>query len=77
MVVCAAGQELGDLAPLVAILLVRLHNLSIFFGRPLVLLYVRVQVVVPALATLLADAARQCLRDVRPVLGAVLVDVLG
>ena len=39
---------------------------------PLVLADVRVQVVVPTLSALLADAARQLLGDEAPVFGAVL-----
>ena len=41
---------------------------------PLVLADVRVQVVVPTLSALLADAARQLLGDEAPVFGAVFLD---
>ena len=77
MVVSAARQELGNFAPLVAVLFVRLDDLAVLLGRPLVLLDVGVQVVVPALAALLTNASRKSLSDVGPVLGAVLVHVLG
>ena len=41
---------------------------------PLVLADVRVQVVVPTLSALLADAARQLLSNEAPVFGAVFLD---
>lgn len=47
VIVCSAGQVLGDLRPLVAVDFVEFEDLLIFFGGPLVLLNVWVQMVVP------------------------------
>lgn len=77
VIVRAARQELCNLAPFVSVLLVRLNNCSVLLGSPLVLFDVRVQVVVPSLAALLTDTTGQRLRDVRPVLGAKPVHILG
>ena len=55
---------------------VRLHDRDVFFLGPALFLDVGVQVVVPALAALLADAAGQLLRDERPVLRPVVPDHL-
>ena len=59
IIVNAAGHELLDLDPLVPELLVQLHQLQILSNRPLVLVQVRVDVVVPSLAALLPDAPWQ------------------
>mmetsp|Transcript_17726 Transcript_17726/g.71156 ORF Transcript_17726/g.71156 Transcript_17726/m.71156 type:complete len:295 (+) Transcript_17726:723-1607(+) len=71
-VVRAAGQLAGDLGPLVADLDVLGENRAVLVLGPRLLGDVRVEVVVPPLAALLADAPRQVRRDLRPLLGPVL-----
>mmetsp|Transcript_3158 Transcript_3158/g.9795 ORF Transcript_3158/g.9795 Transcript_3158/m.9795 type:complete len:215 (-) Transcript_3158:225-869(-) len=71
-VVRAPRQQLGDLRPLVAVRLVRFHENAVLLLAPAVALDVRVEVVVPALAALLANAARQVTRNHAPLLGAML-----
>ena len=66
-------QQLGDFRPLVAEDLVRLVDDRVLVLRPGALLDLRVEVVVPALAALLADAALEMARYKRPFLRAVLV----
>lgn len=53
---------------------VQAHDARVFLGAPLLLVYVWVQVVVPALAALLADAAGEALGDLGPVAWAILSD---
>ena len=52
------------------------QNLVILIVSPLVLLDIWVQVVMPSLATLFADAARQELCYLAPVLRTVLLNAL-
>ena len=59
VVVDSTGHELLYLDPLVAVLLVQLHQLQVLGDGPLGLVEIRVDVVVPAFATLLSDASRQ------------------
>ena len=54
----------------------RVYDRLVLFRCPFVLFYVWVQVVVPALAALLPDAAGQGLSNVAPVLSAELTDVI-
>lgn len=76
MVISAAREELGDLGPAIAVDLLGLDDLDVLLPRPLILLDVRVQVVVPPFATLLPDPPRESLRDEAPVLGSVLFHAL-
>ena len=59
VVVDSTGHELLYLDPLVAVLLMKLHQLQVLGDGPLGLVEVWVDVVVPAFATLLSDASRQ------------------
>lgn len=68
-----ARQQLGDLGPLVAPLLVSVVYDAVLLLGPRCLLDVGVQVVVPSLATLLAYPAFEVSRDQRPLLRPVLV----
>ena len=61
VVIGAAGEELRDLGPSIAVLEMQIKNFLVLFFRPPVLLDVRVQVVVPALSALLTHAAVQVL----------------
>lgn len=54
----------------------RLVDDAVLLLGPRCLLHLRVEVVVPALAALLADAALEVLGDHRPALGTVLLDQL-
>ena len=80
VVVRSSRKPLGDLGPLVTEFFVRLAHDVFLILRPVSLVDVRVQVVVPALAALLARATRniidlaQAVGDERPALGAVLTD---
>ena len=56
-VVRPSGDELGNLGPLVAPLLVRVVDYPVLFLGPSGFLDLRVKVVVPALPTLLPDTA--------------------
>ena len=69
-VVGAAIDLLSDVAPTVAVHQVQFDDQKVFFHGPLSLADIRVQVVVPALATLLTDAPRQAFGDMGPVAGA-------
>ena len=69
-IVGAAVDLLSDVAPTVAMHQVQLDDQKVFFHGPLALADIRVQVVVPALATLLTDAPRQAFGDMGPVAGA-------
>ena len=67
-VVRPAGDELGDLGPLVAPLLVRVVDDSVLLVGPGRLLDLRVEVVVPTFSALLSNAALQllgCNKDYR------------
>ena len=55
-------------------LTVEFDNRDVFLNRPFALDYIWVKVIVPPLATLLADASRQILGDLRPVSSAPLLD---
>lgn len=68
-----ARQQLGDLGPLIAPLLVSVVYDAVLLLGPSCLLDVGVQVVVPSLATLLAYPALEVSRDQRPLLRPVLV----
>lgn len=57
VVVCSPWQKFRDFAPFVTVLFVSLDDGSIFISGPFVFLDVWVQVIVPALATLLADSS--------------------
>lgn len=70
-VVRAAGQQLGDARPLVAVLAVCLVDDTVLLIRPGSLLDLGVEVIVPTLAALLADAALEVARDQGPFLGSV------
>jgi hypothetical protein len=58
VIVSAAGEMLGDLGPAIAVLVVERENLVVLVVRPLVFLYVWVQVIVPAFTALFSDATR-------------------
>ena len=70
-VVCATRQRLCDLAPLVAELLMQLQDQAVLGRRPLFLADVGVEVVVPPLATLLANPTWESLGYGAPVSGAL------
>lgn len=69
-------QHLGDLSPAVAQHLVGLTDDAVLLLSPAGLLYLRVQVVVPALTALLPQPALQVLGNKGPMLCAVLLDQL-
>lgn len=71
-----AGEQLCDFGPAVAQLLVRLVDDAVLLLSPRGLLHLRVQVVVPALAALLANSPLQVLGDHRPALGSILLHQL-
>ena len=79
VVISAPRQVLGDLRPSVAQFLMSLDDEHIFLLRPLVLLDVRVQVVVPSLLlkvpfpALLSLTVQDVTRDQRPVLRTLLL----
>lgn len=73
-VVGPALEHLRDLGPLVAELSVLQIENPLFVFAPRNFLDFRVQVVVPALSALLADAAGQVLCDLRPLLRPVFLD---
>ena len=72
-VVGAPGKMLGDLGPFVAEFSVEFFDLFVLFESPGVLFDLGVQLVVPTLATLLADTTAELLSDERPFRGAVFV----
>ena len=61
----------GDLAPARLILEVEADDPRVLLQRPLLLDDVRVQMVMPALSALLADATRQLIGNLGPVFCAV------
>lgn len=73
-VVCAAGEHVGNSAPLVPQGGVQAENCAVLGGGPVLLLEVRVELIDPALAGLLAGATRKVGGDGAPVLGAVARD---
>jgi len=75
-VVGATDERLGNLGPPVAELVVGEDQLAVLVAAPLLALDLGVEVVVPALAALLADAARELLRNLGPLLSAQLADEL-
>ena len=75
-VVGAAGQMLGDLGPFVTHLRVQVVEQLVFGVRPSCLFDVGIEMVVPAFATLLAQATAQMLGYERPAFGSVLGDEL-
>ena len=70
-VVCAPFEHLGDLGPLVVHDTVHQKQDPLFLLVPVDFLDAGVEVIVPALAALLAYSAIQVLRDQRPLLGAI------
>jgi len=76
VVVSAAREKLRDFRPSVAVLQVQVQNLLVFFFSPPVLLDVGVQMVVPSLAALLADASFEVVGNLTPVLCAMQVHLL-
>lgn len=62
---------LGDVAPAIAMNEVESHDEHVFFDGPLALSDVRVQMVVPSLATLLSNASGKTLGDMGPVFGTL------
>ena len=66
-VISATRDVLGDLTPLFAHFPVQVNYEGVFLSSPLALVDVGVQVVVPALTALLADATGQALSDEAPV----------
>ena len=75
-VIGASFERLGDFRPAIAVLCVRDDQLTVLVCAPLLALDLGVEVVVPALAALLADAARELLRNLGPLLSAQLADEL-
>lgn len=71
-----AREQLSDFGPAVAQLLVCLVDDSVLLLGPRSLLHLWVQVVVPALAALLADTPLQVLGYHRPALGSILLNQL-
>lgn len=71
-----ARKKLGDFGPAVSQLLMRLVDDPVFLLSPGRLLHLWVEVVVPALAALFANAPLQVLGDHRPALGSILLDQL-
>ena len=70
-VVCAALQVLRNDRPLVFVLTVLDVQDELFLKAPVVFLDPWIQMVMPALATLLADSAWQIVSDVGPLLRTV------
>ena len=70
-VVCASLEHLSDFCPLVVDDAVHQEQDPLFLLVPVDLLDARVEVVVPALAALLANSAVQVLRDEGPLLWSV------
>ena len=70
-VVGATFEDLGDLSPLVADNAVHQKENPLLLFVPVNFLDSRVQMVVPALATLLSHAAVQMLRNQRPFLRSI------
>ncbi len=62
-VVSSTRQIFSDLRPLVSKLSMRLYDQVIFLFSPFFLLYMRIQMIMPSLPALLADAAWQMLCD--------------
>lgn len=58
MVVSSPRKIFGNLRPLVAKLLMSLNYFPIFLRSPLILLNIWIKMIVPSLATLLADPTR-------------------
>lgn len=73
-VICTTFEVLGDLGPAVAVVLVLNEENPLFLLAPGGLLDLGIQVVVPPLAALLANAPGQVFRDERPLLRPVLLD---
>lgn len=73
-VVRATGKGLGDFTPFVAKLLMQLEDDPVLLLRPLLFADVGIQVIVPPLAALFANAARQRSRNSTPILSSMLLD---
>ena len=72
VIVDASRHQLLNLDPLVAILLMELHKLEVLSESPLFLVKVGINIVVPPLPALLADASRQEGGNLLPLFEAVL-----
>ena len=75
-VVGPSRESLCDFAPAVAVLLMHGKDQSVFLLRPLLLPDVGIQMIVPPLSALLANAPRESCSDGTPVLSIVLFDHL-
>lgn len=69
-------EQLGNLSPAVTQQAVRLVDDEVLLRRPRRLLHIGIEVVVPALSTLLPQSALQVLGYHRPLLVAVEIDEL-
>ena len=75
-VISASFKYFGDFSPFVVDDSVHEEENPLFLLAPIDLLYHWVQVVVPALTALLADAIREMLCNQRPLLRAIALDEL-
>lgn len=71
-----SGKQFGDFCPAVAQALVCVVDDAVLLLRPGGLLHIRVEVVVPALSALFANAPLQVLGNDRPAFGSIFVDQL-
>ena len=69
-IVGSAGDQFGNLGPLIAPLLVSVVDDSVLLVGPGGFLDLRVEMVVPSLPTLLSDTAGKALSDLGPILGS-------
>ena len=75
MIISSTWNKFGNLRPFVAVYTVVLDDRPILLLRPLVLLDIRIQVIVPSLTTLLSNPPWECLSDVAPVFGTELLNI--
>ena len=80
-IISTARKPLGNQSPSIAqstinldILFMRFDDSSVLFLSPSLLLDIRIKMVMPSLATLLADPTRQMLGYVSPIFSAMFQD---
>ena len=71
-----SGQQLGNLSPSIALAHVIPQYCPVLITAPRLLAYVRIEVIVPPLPTLLPDPPRQVGGNDAPLLGALLLHEL-
>lgn len=73
-IISPAFEDFSDFSPFIALSRVRKIQNPFLIQSPLYLLYLGIQMIMPAFAALFPDSSRQVLRDLCPFLRSALLD---